>query len=350
MRMLLSVAVCVAAVLSAFGQATTPELPKDPTEILAAAAPFYDFNSSDLKPWHIKATYQLYDEKGDPAEQGTYEHWWVSPDVNRSTWTRSGASYSEWRSAGGRHAYAASGQGLNFFEFRLESSLLSPLPRAADTDPSKVRLERESISPGGVKLSCVMVVPDMPLHGQLQQVPLGMFPTYCFDPQMPILRLSYSFGTVTMEFNKIVKAQNRFLARELAFYEGKRKILTATVDTIDGIGPSDPALTPPPDAKLIRHDAMTISQSVAQGKLLHKEYPIYPEDAKRAHITGKVILQATIGRDGRVHDLRVVSAPWPSLAGAALWAVSRWQYQPYLVDGEPVEVDTTINVVFSLDR
>ncbi len=341
---------CLGVALSAFGQAGNPELPKNPAEILAMATPFYDFNSSELKPWHLKATYQLYDEKGQPADQGTYEHWWVSDGLHRSTWTRSGARYSEWRSPDGKHAYVASGQAFDFFEFRLESSLISPLPGGADLDPSKVRLDRESISPGGLKLSCVMVIPNMPLHGQTQPVPLGMFPTYCFDPQTPVLRLAYSFGTLTMEFNRIVKVQNRFLARDVALYEGKRKILTATVDEIDGISPSDPALTPPPDAQLIHHESMAVPEGVAQGKLLRKEMPVYPEDAKKAHISGRVILETTIGRDGRIHNLRVVSAPWPSLAGAALWAVSRWQYQPFLFDGEPVEVETTINVIFSLGR
>lgn len=60
-----------------------PEIPKEPYAIFAKAAPFYDFTSSDLKPWHLKASYQLYDEKGKPSEQGTYEYWWVSPEVCR---------------------------------------------------------------------------------------------------------------------------------------------------------------------------------------------------------------------------------------------------------------------------
>ena len=85
------VSVCLGAVLSAFGQSTNPELPRNPAEILAMAAPLYDFGSSSLKPWHLKAAYQLYDDKGEPAGQGSYEHWWVSPELNRSTWTRSGA-------------------------------------------------------------------------------------------------------------------------------------------------------------------------------------------------------------------------------------------------------------------
>ena len=78
--------------------------------------------------------------------------------------------------------------------------------------------------------------------------------------------------------------------------------------------------------------------------------PVYPQDAKEARAEGKVVLQALIGRDGRIHNLKVVSAPYPSLVESALWAVSRWEYKPYLLNGDPVDVETQINVIYSLGR
>jgi protein TonB len=85
--------------------------------------------------------------------------------------------------------------------------------------------------------------------------------------------------------------------------------------------------------------------------MLKKEIrPVYPEDAKEARIQGRVILQALIGTDGRLHDLSVIDGPSPSLIGSAMWAVSQWEYKPYLLYGEPVEVNTTVNVVFNLGR
>jgi hypothetical protein len=84
MRLLYFCALSLTALLPGFAQTAAnagPGLPQDPREIFAAAAPFYDFNSPDLKPWHLKATYQLYDEKGKPGEQGTYEYWWASRQV-----------------------------------------------------------------------------------------------------------------------------------------------------------------------------------------------------------------------------------------------------------------------------
>jgi TonB family protein len=65
--------------------------------------------------------------------------------------------------------------------------------------------------------------------------------------------------------------------------------------------------------------------------------PAYPQDAKAARIQGVVVLRALIGRDGRVHDLSVIDGPSPSLIGAAMWAVSQWEYRPYILNGTPVE-------------
>lgn len=342
----------LAASLSSVGQSSNPipqALPKDPHEIFAAAQPFYSFNDGTLKPWHLKASYQLYDEAGNPTERGAYEYWWVSPQVNRSSWARPSASHSDWHTADGKHEYQATGEALNYFEYKVQSAFLSPLPDAGALDSANSRLDRQTVTQEGVKMPCVMVVPHMPQDSQ--KVPLGLFPTYCFDLKMPVLRVEYSWGAVAMEFNRIVKFQDRFLARQIDLFEGKRRILSATVDSINGIAPSDPALNPDPNALVAsKYDAVELAAGVATGRLLKKQAPAYPQDALQARVSGTVVLQATIGLDGGVHELRVVSAPSPSLVPSALWAVSHWQYRPLLFDGEPVEVRTTINVIFMLGR
>ena len=75
--------------------------------------------------------------------------------------------------------------------------------------------------------------------------------------------------------------------------------------------------------------------------------PPYPPLARQARIQGMVVLQAVIGKDGTIQNLRVVSGH-PMLAQAALEAVKQWRYKPYYLNGEPVDVDTTINVNFTL--
>ena len=354
MRVFLFVALFLAAVVHATSQsAPTPlaDLPKDPRAVLDMAAPFYDFNDPTLKPWHLKATYQLYDEKGKPTEQGTYEYWWASPKVYRSTWARPSASKTDWHTAEGKHAFKYSGGSLGYYEFKLQDALFSPLPDPSELDPTKSRLDRE-LEPifVGVKSPCVMVVPITPQHEQIQTAPAGLFPTYCFDTKLPILRASFSWTSVSMEFSHIAKVQGKFLPEEIVFLDGKRTILSAKVDKVEGLNPTDAALVPPPDAKTPSRDKVFISAGVAVGFITTKQAPVYPQDAKDAGIAGTVVLQAVIGRDGNIHDLRIISTPWPSLAAASLSAVSHWQYKPYLLNGEPVEVETTINVIFTLGR
>lgn len=353
MRTQIFLALFLAPCLAGFGQtAVTPQpgLPKDPRAVFANAEQLYDFSDPSLKPWRLKATYQLYDDKGSPTEQGTFEYWWASPKVYRSTLSRSGVPHTDWHTADGKHAYLATDEGFSFFEYKLQAALLSPLPDSSDLDPAKFRLYREEVKLGGVKFPCIMVIPLMPQHGQIQTVPLGLFPTYCFDPNMPALRISYSFGTITTEFNQLVKVQGRLLAKEITIYEGKRQLLSAKVDTIEELTASDPAFTPAPNAIYPKVDKVPLSAGITVGMLIKKQIPIYPQDAKDARVSGRVVLKAVIGRDGRVHDLKVIEAPWPSLAASALWAVSHWEYKPYLLNGEPVEVETTVTVIYTLGR
>jgi TonB family protein len=92
---------------------------------------------------------------------------------------------------------------------------------------------------------------------------------------------------------------------------------------------------------------VTIPAGVMQSMLLRRTTPIYPPIAKAARVSGTVVLQATISKSGLIENLRVVSGP-PLLYQAALDAVSTWQYKPYQLDNEPAEVETTVNVVFTL--
>jgi protein TonB len=92
-----------------------------------------------------------------------------------------------------------------------------------------------------------------------------------------------------------------------------------------------------------------VSTGTAEGLLIHKTLPVYPPIAIAARAEGTVILAATISKAGTIENLRIVGGP-PLLQRAALDAVSTWRYRPYLLDGQPVEVETTVNVVFTLGR
>jgi protein TonB len=94
---------------------------------------------------------------------------------------------------------------------------------------------------------------------------------------------------------------------------------------------------------------VVVSGGVAVSMLKTKIDPVYPAEAIKNHVSGTVVLHATISTKGNVESLRVISGP-ASLQQAALDTVRQWTYRPYLLNNMPVEVETTINVVFALSR
>lgn len=126
--------------------------------------------------------------------------------------------------------------------------------------------------------------------------------------------------------------------------------VNASVETSPAAAPSRPGDNPDnpqngnnvTGAKQVR-----VSQQISQALLLHKVEPIYPDDARRNHIQGTVVLHAVIDRNGRISNLKAISGP-KELTAAAIGAVEQWRYRPYLLQGEPVEVQTEITVNFQL--
>ena len=106
---------------------------------------------------------------------------------------------------------------------------------------------------------------------------------------------------------------------------------------------------PPPPPKAVVPQRIRVGGNVQAANLINQIRPIYPPLAKQARISGVVELSAIIGKDGRVQDLKVIKGH-PLLVQAALDAVKGWVYRPTLLNGEPVEVSTTIDVNFTLSQ
>ena len=90
-----------------------------------------------------------------------------------------------------------------------------------------------------------------------------------------------------------------------------------------------------------------ISAGVTRGLLIQRVEPTYPTLARSARVQGDVVLSAVISTSGSIENLQLVSGH-PMLVPAAIAAVKKWRYKPYLLNGQPVEVETTITVIFTL--
>jgi TonB family protein len=305
----------------------------------------------------------LYDAKGRHPQEGVYEYWWASPDLSRSTWTRSGLNHTDWHMPNGHLSYETEGSPISLFEYKLESALIAPLPRARDIDPRTSRLEFKGAN--GDR-TCLTILPadgtgaaaggDARPGGPRGHREQGPYPTYCFEAEGPVLRSVYSFERVLTQFTKVRQTQGRFLAHGVVISEGDHKLLSATVDVVEPISLTDPALEPPPSAAktevFVDRDVslrdVQLGQNETRGMLVKRVEPEYPPEARKAGIDGTVVLEAMIGTDGRIHDLRVISAPAASLAASSFAAVSQWAYRPYVLKGRVVPVQTTVTVTFSL--
>jgi protein TonB len=94
-------------------------------------------------------------------------------------------------------------------------------------------------------------------------------------------------------------------------------------------------------------DRIRVGGVIENAMLINRVMPQYPAIARTAHVSGTVVLHAIIAKDGAIEELSYVSGP-PLLLKTAMDAVKQWRYRPTLLNGEPVEVETTIDVVFNL--
>jgi TonB family protein len=107
-----------------------------------------------------------------------------------------------------------------------------------------------------------------------------------------------------------------------------------------------PSTNPSHCDSILKHEPA--APRVSGGRLVHRVAPKYPKAARRAHVQGSVRLSATIAKDGSVKDVVILDGD-PTLAAAAVDAVGRWRYEPYILNDEPAEVPTEITLNFNLD-
>lgn len=160
------------------------------------------------------------------------------------------------------------------------------------------------------------------------------------DYEMKVLKPGFAVYRVP----QIVLESGRDLALTAKLELGS---LSESVDvSAEGSGKTAPSTETAAEPKPTR---VRVGGNVEAAKVLTKVQPIYPESARAAGAQGAVVLHAVVGMDGKLLSLQVLNSQiHPDLARAAVEAVSQWRYQPTLLNGEPVEVDTSISVNFKL--
>jgi TonB family protein len=283
-----------------------------------------------LHPWHLRMSFQLYDLKGKPKETGTIEEWWVAPGkyrrvVDSPSYHRETPSTDTQPTGDDRTGYLV--------DFLLKQ-ITNPVPVYKTTDRLTVKDTTRDF--GKVKLPCMMI--------GINNKPAPSSPTFCSEPGKPILRAVFDNNDMALIRNRLGTYQQTHVALEDGVMLGPFIAISGSVDKLEDYDPAtNPIKTTESDAERTK-----IPQLVLSGKIVKKVTPVYPMDAKNNRIAGTVLLHAIIGKDGHIQNLTVISSPYPSLAASATDAVKGWVYSPYLLDGNPTEVDTTITVHYNI--
>lgn len=335
---LLPALLCVILPPLSFGADDTAAL----KQRLHTAAKESALDTPDLKPWHLLLSFQLLDSKGQPGESGTIEEWWAAPHLHKTVYTSPSYNNTEVVNEKGLYKLSPDAYPPETLALVLDQ-IVHPMSDETEIEDSKPDLRKQVF--GKVPLDCIML--DQKI-ANLAFPPLGLFPTFCFDRDKTTLRLSFSNGSILMGSNLMGIFQGKSVAIDQDVIIDKVPVIKAHVEKLSGskLLPTD--FLPTPEMVSIDERAVQVPGGVIAASAVKKVPPIYPERAKANHSSGTVILHALIGTDGRIHHLTLVSSPDPDLALASFAAVRSWTYKPYLLNGKPTMVDTTISVNFRI--
>jgi TonB family protein len=319
---------------------STPAMPSDPGQLLALAAKLNGLDGPDVKPWHLKASYETFDEKGKSTGTGTYEEWWVSEKQYKRSYTSAKFNQTDYSTINGVFRSGEQKWGEAPLSL-LRPLMLSPFPTPKSMIGATIKVEKRSV--GNVKLQCLHFtwpIPDASLAFA------GSSPGFCLGDTAPILRVTIVGNWRQVLANGITLFQGHYIPRDLQVNEDRKPLLKVHIESLTNW--TDGSLEDlPSDARAV---TLPISLSSQQLNALNlwKVAPHYPQASKDLKTQGTVLFDARIGIDGTVQGLATVSSPSKALTEAAEAAVRQWRYNPQLLAGEPVEMLTQIHVIFSL--
>lgn len=289
-------------------------------------------------PWHLIATYEVIGPDGNSKDKGTFEEWRLSTHKYRLSFQSPAYSVEEYGDERGIF------QTAGVQRRRRPLSLLPDLimrPVSPIAEPGKFSLKNDERSFGAGKVPCTALIES----GKNEKNEDAE--SYCFAPKNATLIYKSSrqrhFQTVMQHFSVV---NGHYVARDMQVLVLGNPWLKVHIDTLEGLRPADIShLAVPPAAVPV--GLPEVAFDVVEGRPLRKVTPQYPAKAKLNNIQGLVILDALIGKDGHVKDLEVLAGPL-LLQKPAQDAVSQWVYEPTTREGQPVELETDIAVIFNL--
>jgi TonB family protein len=330
----------------------TPSLPADPAALLQLAADANGLHAPTLKPWHIHATWQTLGDDKQVKDQGAFDEWWAGDKKYKIALKSATVDRILYHTDHG--AFLASHtDSMNWQFVTVQHFIGQPVSTTPFATPLKTTLQAVDMQLGTVPMHCVVQVAVRPDGNPAMLMERDgkshlLESRYCFSANLPAVRADWIGNGTQAVFNALIQFQGQYLAKKIrSISDGvETDINLDQIELIDPVVDAD--FIPPADAvPTLEINSFMVGSGVMAGARIGGRNPVYPEMAKINRVQGTVVLQATISREGLIDDLTLISGP-RDLQQEALDAVRTWRYRPYLLNGQPVEVRTLINVVFSL--
>lgn len=311
-------------------------------KLLEAAVKVNGLSGADLKPWHMKAEFQMLSGAADKPKSGTLEVWFQSPYQWRRTYAGAEDYWNgtEWRTS--KAERITSNPHHNQFNrewmnLRVGRPLIDPLYQVGNIRPDQ-ELKVERLAANGTTLNCTSL--SHPSEEEYGKKPEWIVPMMCFDSDLH-LRLVHSEETI-VQFEDIQLFQGRAIARDTKIvYEGRlsAEMKITQLETVPAI--DDSILRP---AAPFEEQPYEIEPSDPQPESVYEvgtTIPFVPGTSQP--FRGVLMVPVIIRKDGTV---KVTGGVGPgrgqALFDAVVIAVGKWKYKPYLVDGAPVEAAFTV--------
>jgi len=341
-RLYFFVSVVLSMIVLCSGLAAREKTLKDPQDLMEVAAKINGLNGLIAQPWDLKVSFNALGAEGYLLDQGTYEETWIGPlkfkrSLIGATHTLSdfGTAQGTLRSGGEFRASAA----LN----DIHLAILNPLPADVFVKMSEAHGGQRNVA--GVQCNCV----DLYQHQSSGISDAKPGYSYCFDAKNILRQATMAAWDNTQYVLKNSRQfQGRWIPGDIEIWNKGVLVLSAHLENIETLKEKDKReFQPPADAVFVAKTIIGSPSTFKYGVFIKKTAPIYPPSARESGIEGTVVLQGVISKEGRIIKLQVVSGP-QMLQQAAIDAVEQWEYQPWMLNGAPIEVETTLRIPFSL--
>jgi TonB family protein len=351
---LLCIAAIVLVCVPGFAQDAATALPSDPKELMLLAAKVNSLTGPGMQPWRLKASLHTFTAATSLSEeenkQGKYEELWAGGDKFKQTYSDEEHSQTVYGTPNGK--FIAGGLRFVLGEVHQLSEFFEPAAYLRQYAEGR-NPEFDPADADAGESACVQTVSDRPKDSKREPLVYR----FCFDSSLRLVRFSINGNDdFLILFRKPLSFNGRTTPTEVELRRHGIVLVLANLESLEAAEPIEESEFQPP-ADAVRDESnppvsaapskVIVSNGVAAGMLLEHTPLLYPPIAKAARVQGTVVLQALLGKDGRVEELHVISGP-PMLQQAAIDAVEQWVYKPYLLNRKPVEVETTVNVIFTL--